>query len=73
MRSQLFYTDAYKDIEQRAVELLNSQEEFLSASTAQSTRAVGDAIQDILSGNFKSILGDFSAPKPQKTAILAKC
>ena len=61
MRSQLFYTDAYKGVEERVTELLNSQPQFLSASTARSTRAVGDAIQGILSDNFESIVGEFCA------------
>jgi hypothetical protein len=58
MRSSIFYTDAYKDIELRVVELLNSHEEFLSPSTARSTRAVGDAVESILGDSFDTILGD---------------
>lgn len=58
MRSSIFYTDAYKDIELRVMELLNSHEEFLSPSTARSTRAVGDAIESILGDSFDTILGD---------------
>jgi len=58
MRSSIFYTDAYKDIELRVMELLNSHEEFLSRSTARSTRAVGDAIESILGDSFDTILGD---------------
>lgn len=58
MKSRIFYTDIYKDIELRVQELLNSHEEFLSPSTARSTRAVGDAIESILGGSFDTILGD---------------
>lgn len=58
MASQIFYTDAYKDIQLRVQELLNSHEEFLSPSTARSTRAVGDAIESILGGSLDIILGD---------------
>ena len=61
MSSRLFYTEAYREIEVRTVELINSQGEFLSVVTASSPRAVGDAIQHILSDNFESILGDFCA------------
>jgi hypothetical protein len=57
MKSQLFYTDEYVAAQVRIKEFLNSQEQFLSGSTAKSTRAVGDAIQDILSDNFQSVLG----------------
>lgn len=58
MKSSIFYTDAYKDIETSVQELLNSHEEFLSSSTARSTRAVGDAIEAILGDSFETILGD---------------
>jgi hypothetical protein len=61
MSSRLFYTEAYREIEVRTVELINSQKEFLSVLTASSPRTVGDAIQHILSDNFESILGDFCA------------
>lgn len=64
-RSQIFFTDAYQEIEQKVCDILNSHEEFLSSSTARSTRAVGDAIQGILGDSFCSILGslctDYSA------------
>ncbi|RLC99778.1 MAG: hypothetical protein DRI77_01970 [Chloroflexi bacterium] len=58
MKSSIFYTDAYKDIETRVQELLNSHEEFLSSSTASSTRAAGDAIEAILGDSFETILGE---------------
>ena len=58
MKSSIFHTDAYKDIETRVQELLNSHQEFLSPSTARSTRAVGDAIEAILRDSFETILGD---------------
>jgi len=37
---------------------LNSQADFLTERTADSTRAVGDALQDIISDEFDKILGD---------------
>lgn len=58
MKSRIFYTDAYKGIEARAQSLLNSYEDFLSPITANSPRAVGDAIEEILRESFASILGD---------------
>ncbi len=58
MKSSIFYTDTYKDIEARVQELLNSHEGFLSPTTARSTRAVGDAIKAILGDSFGDILGD---------------
>lgn len=60
-KSQIFYTNKYKAIERAIVTLLNSQPDFLSTRTAVSTRAVGDAIQTILSEQFKSLLGDLCA------------
>lgn len=60
-RSQIFYTKKYKAIEKAIVTLLNSQPDFLSARTAVSTRAVGDAIQIILSEQSQSLLGNLCA------------
>ena len=57
MKSKLFYSNEFQEIEARIKFFLNNQAEFLSTSTAKSTRAVGDAIQDILAGNFEAILG----------------
>ncbi len=61
MPSQLFQTDDYHEVERRTVELLNSQQNLLSTSTAPSTRAVGDAVQTTLAENFAAILGKHCA------------
>lgn len=66
MRRSIFETDWYHTIEQRICDALNAEKGYLSASTAKSTRAVGDAIQDILGDRFKSLVGtdickDYSA------------
>ena len=58
MKSQIFYTDMYKEIESKIVMTLNSHEDFLTDATARSTRAVGDAIEGILFDEFPNILGD---------------
>ena len=58
MKSELFYSNEFQEIEARIKSFLNSQDEFLSGSTVKSTRAVGDAIQDILADNFEAILGN---------------
>ncbi|MDI7246627.1 MAG: hypothetical protein QME92_04030 [Bacillota bacterium] len=58
MKSSLFFTGKHKEIELRILEFLNSRQDYLSASTVESTRAVGDAMQDILAENFASILGE---------------
>ncbi|MFQ5502494.1 MAG: hypothetical protein ACE5EQ_09370 [Phycisphaerae bacterium] len=57
MKSQLFYSDRYTAVQDQIKDCLNGQDQFLSGSTVKSTRAVGDAIQDILAENFQSILG----------------
>ncbi|MBI4298353.1 MAG: hypothetical protein HY666_01145 [Chloroflexi bacterium] len=59
MKSRLFYTDAYKDIQGRIVNTLNIHEDFLTGSTARSPRATGDAIEVILGEEFAEILGDW--------------
>lgn len=63
MINSLFYTDRYKNLQERIRDFLNSQTPFLSLSTAQSPRAVGDAAQDILADNFESIIGSETAAK----------
>ncbi|WP_247215821.1 hypothetical protein [Synechococcus sp. C9] len=60
-KSQLFYAGNYKRVEQAIMNLVNSQPDFISERTAGSTRAVGDAIQAILSEQFQSLLGDLCA------------
>ncbi len=56
-KSRLFYTGQFVTVQDQIKEFLNAQDQFLSGSTVKSTRAVGDAIQDILSDNFQAILG----------------
>jgi hypothetical protein len=59
--SAIFATAKYKEIEAAIVELINRHSDVLSVRTAASTRAAGDAIQDILSEQFEMILGDLCA------------
>ena len=61
MRSDIFYTDRYLKIQDAAKGFLNAQGDFLSPATIGSTRAVGDAIQEILSQSFQQLLGDVFA------------
>ncbi len=60
MKSEIFFTDRYKMIETAVALLINSQPDFLSTRTAQSPRAAGDAIQEIVSEQFQTLLGDLS-------------
>lgn len=58
MKSSLFFSGQYREAETHIKDFLNQQKEFLSGSTVNSTRATGDAIQEILADNFQSIIGD---------------
>jgi len=60
MKSQIFYTNAYKNIESKIQSFLNKYPDFLGEDTVTSTRATGDAIQHILEENFESIIAGFS-------------
>lgn len=55
-QSPIFSTRRYKKIETDIIDLINQQPDFISVRTASSTRAVGDAIQTIISDNFRSLL-----------------
>lgn len=57
---QIFYSNLREKIETKTLKFLNSQDKFLSPNTANSTRAVGDAIQSLLESSFDSILGNLS-------------
>jgi hypothetical protein len=57
LKSAQFFTDEWKAIERKIKNFLNAQKQFLSGRTVKSTRAAGDAIQDILSENFQTIVG----------------
>jgi hypothetical protein len=55
--SKLFYTDAYKAVQEKTRDILNAQTDFLTSRTARSPRAAGDAIENILQEELKNILG----------------
>jgi hypothetical protein len=57
MKSKLFFTNRYKTIARRTKDFLNAHEDFISPSTAHSTRAVGDAVEVILGEHFQDIVG----------------
>jgi hypothetical protein len=58
MKSQLFHTQEYPVVQERVRDLINSSPDFLSAGTAQSPRAAGDAIEAIIAASFNRILGE---------------
>ncbi len=57
-KSSIFYTDKYKELEKKILSFLNAQKDFLSERSMNSPRAVGDAIESVISENFQTILGD---------------
>ena len=61
MKSRIFSGQAFVAIERETLDLLNAQSDFLTPSTLESTRAAGDAIQDILARNFDGVLGDWAS------------
>lgn len=58
LKSKIFESGQHLKIQEMIVHFFNNHEDFLTLSTAKSTRAVGDAIQDLLAENFEEIMGD---------------
>lgn len=58
MNNRLFHSDEYIKVQRRVIDFLNASQDYLSPNSIKSTRAVGDAIQDMLSENFQTILAD---------------
>ncbi len=56
--NNLFYSDKYKEVERKIKKFLNSHSNFLSTRMIASTRAVGDAIQELIAENFERIMGN---------------
>lgn len=61
MPSQLFESGAHRQIGMATLKHLQAQEEFLSPSTRNSPRAVGDAVQEIIAQQFAALLGPWHA------------
>ena len=58
MKSSLFHSQDYLLVQERTRHLLNGSEDFLSGNTAQSPRAAGDAIENIVASSFDKLLGE---------------
>jgi hypothetical protein len=56
MKKNFFNQGKNKEIEEKIKDFLNDQSDLLSVSTANSPRAVGDAIQEILEGAFENFI-----------------
>lgn len=61
MRSPIFDTQLFSDIERKVMDRINQSPDFLSDRTAQSPRSAGDAIENIISGSFNDLLGPVCA------------
>ena len=59
MKSSFFYNRHYKELADKLKDYINSVPEFLSAQTAHSTRATGDAIEGLIAEKFDLLLGDW--------------
>ena len=61
MKSTFYYDGHYLDVADKIRDYINSSPEFLSQQTAKSPRAVGDALESLLSEKFNAFLGDWCA------------
>lgn len=59
MKSTFFYGGHYMTVADRIKEYINSVPDFLSPQTAKSTRAAGDAIEELIAAQFNTFLGDW--------------
>ena len=57
-KNEIFQPNRHRKLEEQIKAYINSQAAFLSERTITSTRAVGDAIQNLLEDGFEEILGD---------------
>jgi hypothetical protein len=58
VRSQLFHGGGHILVQDRVRDLINETPDFLSQNTAQSPRAAGDAIENVVAASFERILGE---------------
>lgn len=56
MRSSFYYDGHYKEIASKIKRYLNTCPDFLSNETSSSTRAVGDAVANLIASNFSNFL-----------------
>ncbi|MCK5381424.1 MAG: hypothetical protein KAJ81_08135 [Candidatus Latescibacteria bacterium] len=59
MKSSFFYDGHCKEVAKKLKGYINVAPEFLTAQTARSTRAVGDAIEGLIADRFDTFLGDW--------------
>ena len=59
MRSSFYYDGNYLEVASKIKEYINSSSDILSPLTAESTRAVGDALETLISEKFDLFLDDW--------------
>ena len=59
MKSSFFYNKHYLAIAEKVKRKIDSSQDFLSDVTAQSPRAVGDAVEKIVATEFDGLLGSW--------------
>jgi len=59
-KSELFFTNQYETIQDEIKSFINRQEDFVSSRSTTSTRAVGDAIQNLLAESMGTILARYA-------------
>ncbi len=59
MRSSFFYNAHYLDVAEKIKTYLNSVPDYLSDQTSRSTRAAGDALENLVADKFDTFLGDW--------------
>jgi hypothetical protein len=57
VKCKLFHTNEYVAVQDRVRDLINASPDLLSRRTAQSPRAAGDAIADMVAASFEGMLG----------------
>ena len=60
MKSNFYYNGNHLHVASNIRDYINSSQDFLSPLTANSTRAVGDALQSLVSEKFDTFLGDWA-------------
>ena len=59
MKSKFYYGGDYLRVAEKIKDYINTSSDFLSPQTARSPRAVGDALESLISERFDSFLGDW--------------
>lgn len=61
MKSSFYYDGYYLEVAEKIKDYINDSPDFLSPQTAGSTRAIGDAIESLISEKFNTFLEDWCA------------